>query len=151
MLGKEKELKNILYVPLSNNGSWWIMNQVSIRPLGKIRICFRTKWKYSVWVQFHTSLKIINPSNKILCKPKFCVCDNGTNSGDNLKLQLRLSRLGLNYKLIFLWNFISFRAQKPIFKDGCNCNVVKLHTICDSFILPRPLEISLFLSSPTKN
>ena len=26
----------------------WIMNQVSIRPLGKIRKWFRTKWKYSV-------------------------------------------------------------------------------------------------------
>ena len=28
--------------------------------------------------------KIINPSSKILCKLKLCVCDNGTYAGDSL-------------------------------------------------------------------
>ena len=43
-----------------------------------------------------------------------------------------LAGAALNYKFIFLWNFISFRAQKPIFKDGCSYSVVKFHTICGS-------------------
>ena len=33
---------------------------------------------------FHMSRKIINPSSKILCKLKLCVCDNGTYAEDSL-------------------------------------------------------------------
>ena len=33
---------------------------------------------------FLTSPKITNPLSKVLCKLKFCVCDDGTHPGDNL-------------------------------------------------------------------
>ena len=46
--------------------------------------------------QFHASPKIINRSSKILCKLKFCVCDNGTHAGDNCSSGCSLSALMIN-------------------------------------------------------
>ena len=55
----------------------------------RIHECMRTRLyvrqRHFCFIElFYASLKIINPSSKILCKPKFCVCGYGTNTEDNL-------------------------------------------------------------------
>ena len=54
------------------------------------------------------SRKIINPSSKILCKLKLCVCDNGTYAEDSLNCSYSCS----SSVLVIQWYSLRFQYNK---------------------------------------